>query len=144
MAIKKLKAYFFAILVLSYLLVNSNQNYMEMRNCSIRRKTWTEKNRKKNEKGIRSSVDYAKKPSTTTIGQIKIRNITAIMSRVNDQFLFTLPLNLFTTVSKNRAQTSKKPAAIITVIIIIIILLFPSEVLLLLSIFLILLYFSHY
>ena len=75
MAIKKLKAYFFAILVLSYLLVNSNQNYMEMRNCSIRRKTWTEKNRKKNEKGIRSSVDYAKKPSTTTIGQIKIRNI---------------------------------------------------------------------
>ena len=140
MAIKKLKAYFFAILVLSYLLVNSNQNYMEMRNCSIRRKTWTEKNRK----GIRSSVDYAKKPSTTTIGQIKIRNITAIMSRVNDQFLFTLPLNPFTTVSKNRAQTSKKPAAIITVIIIIIILLFPSEVLLLLSIFLILLYFSHY
>ena len=46
----------------------------------------------KNENGIRFSVGYARKPSITTTGQITIKNITVIMSWVNGQFLFTLPV----------------------------------------------------
>ena len=45
-----------------------------------------------NEKGIRSSVGYTRKILIKTTGQITIKNITAIMARVNSQFLFTLPV----------------------------------------------------
>ena len=88
-----LKAHFSAILGVSCLLVNNNQNYMEMKNSSIQWKTWREKDRQKNEKGRRSSKGYARKPSITTTGQITIRNITAIMSKVNSKSLFKLPLH---------------------------------------------------
>ena len=53
----------------------------------------TEKDRKKNKKGTRSSVGYVKKSLITTTGQITIRNIIGTMSRVNGQFLFTLPVH---------------------------------------------------
>lgn len=43
-------------------------------------------------KGVRSSVGYVMKLSITTTGQIAVRSITEIMSRVNDQFLLTLML----------------------------------------------------
>ena len=46
----------------------------------------------KNEKDIRSSVGYTRKILIKTTGQITIKNITAIMARVNGQFLFTLPV----------------------------------------------------
>lgn len=46
----------------------------------------------KNEKDIRSSVGYARKPPAMTAGQITIRNITTIKSRANGQFFFTLPV----------------------------------------------------
>ena len=45
-----------------------------------------------NEKGIRSSVGYTRKILIKTTGQITIKNITAILARVNGQFLFTLPV----------------------------------------------------
>ena len=48
-----------------------------------------EKNVKKVE-DIRSSVGYVRKPQINTTGQITIRNITTIKSRVNGQLFFTL------------------------------------------------------
>ena len=48
-----------------------------------------EKNVKKVE-DIRSSVGYVRKPQIKTTGQITIRNITTIKSRVNGQLFFTL------------------------------------------------------
>ena len=44
-AIRKVRAHFSAIVGVSYLLVNSNQNYMEKRNSSIRCKKWREEDR---------------------------------------------------------------------------------------------------